>query len=249
MSEHIWLIGASAGIGRALAHELAGRGHRLALSARHRDRLETLCAELPGEGHLAVPLDVVDDGGLAASWAWLMQEWPCVDTVIYAAGIYTPAGIEAYDTQRALKTIDINLQGIYRVLGHVLPYFMQRRAGRLVLFGSVAGYRGLPHAYDYCASKAAINNLAESLYPDLAAYRIRVQLVCPGFVKTRLTEQNEFPMPFRISPEEAARRIAEGMRKGHFEIHFPKKFTYIMKVLKIIPSRLYFWLVRQGLSS
>lgn len=240
--ERIWLIGASAGIGRALAAELAREGALLALSARSEDALRELQSELDGEGHYVAPLDVQDDASIARAWQQLCDTWGVPDKIVYLAGVYTPTEITDYDAEASVKLMDINVNGLLRVLGHVLPVFIDKRHGELVLFGSVAGYRGLPKAYDYSASKAAINIMAESLRVDLAPHDVSVRLISPGFVKTRLTDQNDFDMLFRISPEEAAQRIVKGLKGSAFEVHFPKRFTYIMKMLRVLPHALYLWL-------
>lgn len=242
---YIWLIGASEGIGAALARKLSAEGAHLALSARREERLNAVANVLYGDEHLVLPCDVTDPASVQEAFDHIQNQWGRLDEVIYLAGLYTPASIDAYDAARAVQTIDVNLQGIYRVLGPVLPYFLEQRAGKLVLFGSVAGYGGLPKSCDYGPSKAAMNHLAESLRIDLAEHHIEVQLVSPGFVKTRLTDQNEFEMPCRISPEKAAEYTVKGLKSRRFDIHYPKQFTFFMKALRLLPYPLYFWLVNQ----
>lgn len=240
-NKRIWLIGASEGIGAALAHALAARGASLLLSARNLGRLEALRTALPGSGHEVHVLDV-------CSLEQMRQVWQsfgaaCPDTVIYNAGSYTPMDASQLDMEAVETMLDVNLRGAFRCAATVLPSWRAQGRGHLVLVGSVAGYRGLPRAMGYGASKAGINHLAENLRADLKGSGIKVQLVCPGFVKTRLTDQNDFRMPCIITPEKAAQYIAQGIESNRFEIHFPKRFSYIMKLLRVLPASLYFRLV------
>jgi short-subunit dehydrogenase len=238
----VWLIGASEGIGAALAKALAAAGAQLLLSARNAERLRGLLAELPGAGHCAVPMDVRAPASVAEAWAAVSEAAP--DIVLYNAGAYEPMGARAFDLAKAEQMMDVNFHGALRVLSHVLPFFLERQAGHLVLVASVAAYSGLPNAIGYGASKAALLHLAENLQADLDGSAIKVQVVNPGFVKTRLTDKNDFPMPCIITPEEAATAMMRGMASGDFEIHFPKRFTYVLKTLRLLPYRLYFTLLR-----
>lgn len=239
--KRVWLIGASEGIGSALAFELANRGARLTLSARTAARLEDVLARLPGTGHAAHPLDVCALREIETVWAKLCHDLP--DVVIYNAGAYTPMDAQHLDIQQVETMIDVNLRGAFRLAATVLPHYVARRSGHLVLVGSVAGYRGLPSAMGYGASKAGLNHLAENLRIDLRGSGIKVQLVSPGFVKTRLTDKNTFEMPFMVSPQDAALRIADGLMSDSFEIHFPRRFSYAVKLLGLLPHWLYFSLI------
>lgn len=240
-AKRIWLIGASEGIGAALAQQLAEEGHQLVLSARNADRLQQVHASLAGEGHAVQVLDVSSLASLQEAWRGLSASPP--DMVIYNAGTYTPMDAQHFDLPAVESMLDINLHGVVRMLSVVLPTYLQQRAGHLVLVGSVAGYRGLPSAMGYGASKAGVKHLAENLRADLKGSGIRVQLVSPGFVKTRLTDKNDFRMPCMITPQQAARAICRGLNRNAFEIHFPKRFTYILKLLQMLPAWLYFRLV------
>jgi short-subunit dehydrogenase len=247
MSRRVWLIGASDGIGAALARRLAAEGDTLALSARHTGKMQALCSELSGTGHLVLPLDVRDPPSITAAWQAIQEKWAQsggIDLFIYNAGAYEPMGAKVFDLAAVESIMEVNITGAFRALAAILPGFLMRNRGHIVLVGSIAGYRGLPNAMGYGASKAAINHLAENLKLDLADTRIKVQRVTPGFVKTQLTDKNDFPMPFLISADQAAAYIAKGLRKNRFEIVFPWQMAAIFKILGLLPQRLYFALVR-----
>jgi short-subunit dehydrogenase len=247
MTSRVWLIGASDGIGAALARRLAKDGHVIALSARNAERMMALSSDLAGAGHLVVPLDVRDPPAVNAAWDFITERWAAsggVDVLIYNAGAYEPMGAKAFNLDTVEKIMEVNITGAFRALACVLPGFVARRSGHIVLVGSIAGYRGLPNAMGYGASKAAINHLAVNLKLDLAGTGVKVQRVCPGFVKTRLTDKNDFPMPFLMSAEAAADCIAGGMKKNRFEINFPWQMAVIFKLLNLLPDRLYFALMR-----
>lgn len=241
----IWLIGASEGIGRALALQLAQYGHRLIISARNAERLQSLQAEMHSEYHVILPLDVTDTASVTKAWQEIVaqQAWP--DCMIYNAGTYDPLTADQFDLGKIEQMIDINLHGALRVLADVIPHFVAQRRGHIALVGSVAGYRGLPGAMGYSSSKAALINLAECLRCDLTKHNIKVQIINPGYVQTRLTAKNNFAMPMMISPENAARIIARQLFKPVFEIRLPWLFTTICKLFQILPNWLYYRLLTQ----
>lgn len=235
----VWIIGASAGIGEALALAFAAEGARLILSARDRAALAALAARCGGAD--VVPLDLADRDSLPATVAGLRDSGP-LDIAICTAALYDPARVADLDPARTEELVRVNLLGSLDVARLVPP--LLREGGQLVLFGSVAGYLGLPGGQAYSATKAAVNNLAESLAAELAP-RVDVRLVCPGFVRSRLTAKNEFRMPAMIEPEEAAQAVLRGLAGRRFEIHFPRRFTLAIKLLRALPYGLSLRLTRR----
>lgn len=247
--KHIWIIGASSGIGEALAKELAARGAVLAVSARRKEALESLLTTLDGDGHIAAPLDVTKHDDIKNAMTQIKTAFPSVDSVIDLAALYTPDDGTLQKLSDIHKVLDVNIGGIFNVIDVVRPFFEKQGYGQLVLCGSVAGYTGLTRGQPYSATKAAIMNLAQSLHVDLEPYQIDVKLISPGFVDTPLTEKNTFKMPMIIDADEAARAIANGVVQSRFEIHFPKRFTLCMKLLRMMPYWLYFRLMRKARDS
>ena len=235
----VWLVGASTGIGAAMAKELDRRGARLALSARSADRLQALGIE----GALIFPCDATDAASLAAAHRELLIAWGGIDLVVYLAGDYVPMQAHEFNLARAEEVITVNFNGALRLAATVLPHL---QAGSGIAFvASVAGYRGLPKALCYGPGKAALIHFAECLYLDLEKRGIGVWVINPGFVQTRLTAQNDFAMPALLNPEQAAMAVLDGFRSGSFEIHFPKRFTRVLKLLSLLPYRWYFPLIRR----
>lgn len=228
--ETIWIIGASDGIGAALARAYAAQGARLVLSARSEDRLSDLAASL-GENHVVVPLDVGDRSSLNAAAAQIAGLGP-LDRVIHLAALYDPGKIAEIDADTAAQIVNVNLTGSFHITQIAPP--LLRRGGQLAICGSVAGYIGLPQGQIYSASKAGVINLVESLAAELSG-QIDVRLISPGFVDTRLTQRNEFDMPAMISPEAAAAAIVAGLNARGFEVHFPKRLTIALKLLRALP--------------
>ena len=244
----VWLVGASTGIGRATAEKLHGLGARVVVSARSREGLEQFTASHPGS--VALPLDATDRDAMRAAAAQIQASHGGIDLVGYFAGTYTPLRATAFDLDVALKHVQVNYVGALYLLDAVLPLLLARgRAGQLAhlsLVSSVAGYRGLPQSLAYGPTQAALINLAETLYQDLSPHGVGVSLICPGFVETPLTAQNEFKMPALLTPAQAAEAVVAGWEQGEFEIHFPKRFTRWLKGLRLLPYGAYFAAVRRS---
>jgi NAD(P)-dependent dehydrogenase (short-subunit alcohol dehydrogenase family) len=238
----VWLVGASSGIGRATAHALHAQGAKVFVSARSQQGLDTFTAEHPGA--VALALDAGDAASVKAAAQVVLAAGP-LDLVLYCAGYYKEMRATEFDLSQMLRHQQINYVGALYVLDAVLPHFVARQAGHISLVSSVAGYRGLPKSLAYGPTKAALINLAETLYVDLQDSHVGVSLICPGFVETPLTAQNQFTMPGLITPEKAAEAMLRGWQRGQFEIHFPKRFTLWMKALSLLPSALYFPLIRK----
>lgn len=234
----VWLIGASSGIGRALAQAFAKRGARLLLSARRETALSDLADSL-GEYHLALRLDITDEEAVIEVVKRITQQNIRVDSIICLAGAYEPGRIDELNSETQAAIINTNINGTFNVIRHTLAHLRQHH-GQLVIYGSVAGYRGLPKGQPYSATKAALINLAESLYLEEKPNQVDVKLINSGFVDTELTRKNQFDMPMMISAEEAAEAIIKGLGKSAFEIHFPKRFTFMMKCLQRLPNWLFF---------
>jgi short-subunit dehydrogenase len=229
-----WLVGASEGLGRALAMKMSRAGAELILSARSGDRLRALAEELPGRARV-VTMDISDRDSVHEAW----EEVGEIDGMVFLAGVYWPLSAKEWDADAVEAMFDINLTGAARVLGHVVPDFVARDAGHIVLTGSLSGFRGLPGAIGYAASKAGLYSLAESLDGDLKDTGIEVQLVNPGFIKTRLTDKNEFNMPFIMDPEPAADIFFEHMTGGGFARSFPTLFSLVFRLSVVLPHGLY----------
>lgn len=237
--KRVWLIGASSGIGAAIARQLAGRGARLALSARRADKLRAL--ELADS--VLLPCDATDSASLAAARKSLLAAWGGVDLVIYLAGDYVPMGADNFDLALAEQVLAVNFNGALRLAATVLPDL--QAGGGIAFVASVAGYRGLPKALCYGPGKAALIHFAEVLHLDLAPKGIGVWVINPGFVATQLTAKNDFAMPALLTPEQAAIAAVDGFKSANFEIHFPKRFSCLLKLLALLPYRWYFPLIRR----
>jgi NAD(P)-dependent dehydrogenase (short-subunit alcohol dehydrogenase family) len=243
-----WLVGASTGIGRATAELLHERGARVVVSARSREPLDAFVAAHAGS--LAIPLDATDQAALHAAAAQIVATHGGIDLVMYCAGTYAEMRATDFKLDVALRHVQVNQIGALYLLDAVLPQMLLQaaagRGGHISLVSSVAGFRGLPKSLAYGPTKAALINLAETLYLDLSPLGLGVSVINPGFVETPLTAGNEFKMPALITPDEAALEIEKGWRKGEFEIHFPKRFTLWLKGLRHLGYRAYFAAVRRS---
>ena len=238
----VWLVGASSGIGQATAHALHAQGAKVFVSARNAQALADFVQDHPGA--VALALDVTDPAALKAAAQTVLAAGR-LDLVMYCAGYYKELRATAFNLAEMLKHNEVNYSGALYLLDAVLPALLAQQSGHISLISSVAGYTGLPQSLAYGPTKAAMINLAETLYLDLKHSRIGVSLVCPGFVETSLTAQNKFAMPALITAEQAAQEILHGWGRGDFEIHFPKRFTRWMKALRLLPYSVRFAAVRK----
>jgi NAD(P)-dependent dehydrogenase (short-subunit alcohol dehydrogenase family) len=235
-----WVTGASSGIGEALVHELCRRGVAVAATARRAEALEAIAGAAPGRV-LPVVADVTDRAATRAAAERVGDELGPIDLAVLNAGLWEQVDVGAFDSEIVRRHLDTNVMGMVHGVEAVLPGMRRRRAGTIAGMASVAGYRGFPQAEAYGASKAAQINLLESLRIDLQSSGIRMVTICPGFVRTGLTGLNSFPMPFMLEPDEAARRICDGLQRGKPEIVFPLPMMLAMKALRVIPVGTYAW--------
>ncbi len=244
----VWLVGASTGIGRATAELLHTRGAQVVVSARGAAALDDFVARHPGAR--AFVLDVTDRDAVHETAARVVAACGRIDLAVYCAGHYRAMRATAFDLDDALRHQQVNYVGALHLLAAVLPQLLRQAAAgapaHLSLVSSVAGYRGLPKALAYGPTKAALINLGETLYLDLHDRGIGVSVINPGFVDTPLTAQNQFEMPALISTGQAARQIVRGWERGAFEIHFPKRFTHLLKALAVLSDGLYFKAIRRA---
>ncbi len=240
----VWITGASSGIGREVALQLAERGIMIAVSARSVEKLD-------GMGHniKSYPLDVTDSAAVQKTIAQIERELGPIDMALMAAGAYAPVDLKVVAPEAFAKLMQVNFMGVVNCVAGLLPVMRPRRRGQIAWIASVAGYRGLPKAAGYGPTKAALINFAESIAPELALEGIGVSVVNPGFVATPMTSKNDFPMPFLMAPQDAARRTIEGLAAGKFEVAYPTRFVVILKIVRLLPYSLYFWLIKRGVLS
>jgi NAD(P)-dependent dehydrogenase (short-subunit alcohol dehydrogenase family) len=243
----VWLVGASSGIGEATASALHARGAQVLVSARNAPALHAfVAAHSPSQGVAAQawPLDVTDTTAVMHTAREILAQGP-IDMVLYCAGHYREMRATDMDLADLRRHVDINYLGALHVLEAVVPAMTARGRGHISLISSVAGFRGLPKSLAYGPTKAALTNLAETLYLDLQHLGLGVSVVHPGFVRTPLTARNGFTMPALITPAQAAQAMLAGWSQGAFDIHYPKRFTRWMKLLRLLPYRAYFPAVRR----
>lgn len=242
-----WVTGASSGIGRELALRLVKDGFRVVVTARDHEKLVQLQHEATGPGKIIVlDGDVTDPRDMERILAAIEYEHGSMVLAVLNAGIYIPVHGEDMHREDFEKTFAVNLHGTVNCLLPAVRHMRARGHGQIAIVSSVTGYGGLPTSAAYGATKAALINMAESLKFDLDKAGIRLQIINPGFVETSATTKNEFPMPALVSAGVAANRIADGLKSRGFEITFPKRFTYTMKLLNLLPYGLYFWLVNRA---
>jgi NAD(P)-dependent dehydrogenase (short-subunit alcohol dehydrogenase family) len=246
MTRKAWITGAGKGLGRAVVVRLLQSGWTVAVSARTESDLVTLAAEAGALDQSVVPfaVDVTDEGAMMATAAAIEEQIGPLDLVIFNAGTHQPVHAHEFAVEPFRKLFETNVMGVVHGLAAVLPRFIARRSGHVVVVSSVAGYRGLVTGAAYGATKAALTNMCEALKPELDRHGVKITVVSPGFIRTPLTDKNPFKMPFLMEPDDAAARLVRALDSGRFEITFPRRFTWFLKVLRCLPYALYFPLVR-----
>ena len=240
----IWITGASSGIGKALALKFAKEGWQVAASARREDLLNKIAES--NENISSFPLDVTDSEKCKDVFEQIKNKLKSIDICFFSTGTWDPKKEKEIDIDQMKKVMNVNFFGTLNCIKAVEEYFREKNSGHISIVSSIAGYRGLPNSTGYGASKAALNNLAESLYFDFGRNNVRVSLISPGFIKTQMTDKNQFKMPFLKTAEYAANKIYNGLINGSsFEIDFPKELTLILKFLKILPDSLYFKIIKK----
>ena len=242
----IWITGASSGIGKALAIKFAENGWIVAASARRENLLKEL--KQINQNIYPFPLDVTEIENCRTVAKKILEQFNNIDICVFGTGMHDPKSEKTFNLEKIREIMEVNYFGTMNSINSIYEYFSKKKSGQISIISSVAGYRGLPAAGAYCASKAALTSFTESLNFDMQKKNVRVSLISPGFIKTPMTDQNDFPMPMIKSPKFAANEIYKGLTaKKTFEIHFPKAFTYFLKFLQILPSSMYFKLITKGM--
>tara|TARA_B110001452_G_scaffold265433_1_gene270068 strand:+ start:850 stop:1602 length:753 start_codon:yes stop_codon:yes gene_type:complete len=237
----IWITGASSGIGKALAEKFSLEGWKVAASARRKEILDKMSSH---ENIFSYPLDVTNEEQVKNSFEKIVEDFDGLDLCVFSSGTYDPKLEKGINIKQNKFVMDTNFFGVLHCINSVEKYFKEKQVGHISIVSSIAAYRGLPNSSGYGPSKAALTNLTESLYFDFKKFNVRISLISPGFIKTPLTDKNDFPMPFIKSPEFAAVKIFTGLTKTKaFEIHFPKQLTLFLKFLRILPYKLYLFLI------
>ena len=247
MSENqkkIWITGASSGIGKALAEKFALEGWKVAASARRKEILDEMSSH---ENIFSYPVDVTNQEQIKISFEKIIEDFNGLDLCVFSSGTYDPKLEQKINVKQNKFVMETNFFGVLYCINAVENYFKNKKNGHISIVSSVAAYRGLPNSSGYGPSKAALTNLAESLYFDFKKHNVRISLISPGFIKTPLTDKNEFPMPFIKSPEFAAEKMFNGLTKSKaFEIHFPKALTILLKIFRVLPYKIYLFLIDKG---
>jgi short-subunit dehydrogenase len=237
----IWITGASSGIGKALAEKFALEGWKVAVSARRKEILDNMAIN---KNISSYPLDVTNQDQVNNISSKVINDFGDLDICVFSSGTYDPKLEQEINIKQNKFVMETNFFGVLHCIKSVEKYFKDKKDGHISIVSSVAAYRGLPNSSGYGPSKAALTNLSESLYFDFKKHNVRISLISPGFIKTPLTDKNEFPMPFIKTPEFAAEKMFNGLTKGKaFEIHFPKELTFLLKFLRVLPYRIYLFLI------
>ncbi len=242
--KRIWITGASSGIGKAVAEKFAKEGWEVAISARRKEVLDQI--SINQKNIHSFPLDVTNEKNCKSTFEEIVKKLDGLDICFFCSGTYDPKKEQEINLEQNKFVMEVNYFGTLNCVKAVEKYFKDKRNGHISIVSSIAGYRGLPNSSGYGPSKAALTNFAESIYFSFKKFNVRVSVVSPGFIKTPLTDKNEFDMPFLKSPEFAAEKIYNGMVKSRsFEIHFPKQLTLILKIFRILPYKIYLFLIEK----
>jgi len=237
----IWITGASSGIGKALAERFALEGWKVAVSARRKEILDDMASN---ENISSYPLDVINQDQVNNISSKIINDFGGLDLCVFSSGTYDPKLEQEINVKQNKFVMETNFFGVLYCIKSVEKYFKDKKDGHVSIVSSVAAYRGLPNSSGYGPSKAALTNLSESLYFDFKKHNVRISLISPGFIKTPLTDKNEFSMPFIKTPEFAAEKIFNGLTRSKvFEIHFPKELTLLLKFFRVLPYRMYLFLI------
>ena len=237
----IWITGASSGIGKALSEKFALEGWKVAVSARRKEILDDMASN---ENISSYPLDVTNQDQVNSISSKIINDFGGLDLCVFSSGTYDPKLEQEINIKQNKFVMETNFFGVLYCIKSIEKYFKDKRNGHISIVSSIAAYRGLPNSSGYGPSKAALTNLSESLYFDFKKHNVRISLISPGFIRTPLTDKNEFPMPFIKTPKFAAEKMFNGLTKTKsFEIHFPKELTLLLKLLRILPYRMYLFLI------
>ena len=240
----IWITGASSGIGKAVAEKFANEGWKVAVSARRKEILDEMANN---QNIFSYPLDVTNQEQVNNIFTKILNDFGDIDLCIFSSGTYDPKNEQSINMEKIKNVINVNFFGVVGCVKAVETYFKEKKIGQISIVSSIAGYRGLPNSSGYGPSKAALTNFAESIYFDFKKFNVNISVISPGFIKTPLTDKNEFSMPFLETPEFAAKKIFDGLIKNKsFEIHFPKPLTLLLKFFRILPYKIYLFLIDKG---
>ena len=242
----IWITGASSGIGEASARKFAKEGWKVIISARRVELLEKLSTN---ENIFSYPLDVTDSVKAKEVFKKIIEDHGQVDLCIFSSGTYERKSEKELDVQNIRHVIEVNFLGVINCVSAVEKYYKDKNNGHSAIVSSPVGYRGLPKSSGYTPSKAALNNFTQGIYFDFKKFNVKVSLITPGFIKTALTDKNEFKMPFLKSTDYAAEEIYNGLiKKNSFEIIFPLPIKIIYKIIQILPNKLYNYLISKSVN-